>query len=113
MRSIKRDEDEGIGYIREILTSGRYRVELKSGRSVICYLAGVARKTKSQLTVGDRVRVELEGYHGKKGQITYRYRSPEMADEEVEEAADAGDTDEPDSPGEPDDAPEPPAPAAE
>ena len=91
VRSFKRDEDEGIGYIREILTSGRYRVELKSGRSVMCYLSAVARKTKSQLAVGDRVRVELEGYHGKKGQITYRYRSAELP----------GDEPDPDAPGDP------------
>lgn len=81
MRTSKRDDDEGIGYIREILTTGRFSVELLSGRTVLCYLAGIARSKKVRFSVGDRVRVELEGYHGKKGRITYRYRDIQPEDD--------------------------------
>ncbi|HEX8993922.1 MAG TPA: translation initiation factor IF-1 [Candidatus Paceibacterota bacterium] len=59
------------GTVTESLPNTLFRVELKTGETLIAYLAGKMRLHRIRILVGDRVLVQLDPYGGK-GRITRR-----------------------------------------
>jgi translation initiation factor IF-1 len=60
------------GQVIEALPSLNFRVKLNSGEEILAHLAGKLRLYRIKVMPGDRVRVELSPYDGKKGRIIYR-----------------------------------------
>lgn len=52
------------GKVTELLPNLRFRIDLDSKRMVIGYLSGKMIMHKIKVTVGDRVRIELDPYGG-------------------------------------------------
>lgn len=64
-------EEPVRGTVQEALPNTMFRVELGSGDSLICYLAGKMRLHRIKVLVGDTVEVLLDPYGGK-GRIVRR-----------------------------------------
>lgn len=65
----KKNETEGV--VVEALPDTLFRVELKGGEQILCYLAGRMRLHRIRVLLGDKVRLELDPYGGK-GRIVER-----------------------------------------
>ncbi len=59
------------GIVTEALPNTLFRVELKTGETLLAYLAGKMRLHRIRILVGDKVLVQLDPYGGK-GRITRR-----------------------------------------
>ncbi len=61
------------GVVKEILPGTLFRVEIESGKEVLCHLSGKMRKFFIKLLPGDRVKLEMTPYDLERGRIVYRY----------------------------------------
>jgi translation initiation factor IF-1 len=69
-------QDERVeleGTVVEPLPNAMYRVELKSGHTVVAHVSGEARMRLVRILPGDRVRLALSEYDSSRGRITHRY----------------------------------------
>ena len=62
------------GVVVDMLSNGKFRVELDNNHRIIAHLGGKMRKHYIRVILGDRVTVELSPYDLTKGRITYRHR---------------------------------------
>lgn len=62
------------GVIVEVLPSSFFNVELDNGHIVRCTISGKMRINNIQLTLGDKVRIEMSPYDLTKGRISFRYK---------------------------------------
>ena len=65
------------GVIVEVLSSSFFNVELDnvSDHKIRCTISGKMRINNIQLTLGDRVKVEMSPYDLNNGRITYRFKT--------------------------------------
>lgn len=68
----KSDVIELTGKVIEVLADSKYRVELESGHIVLGYLSGKMKKNRIQVTMGDKVLIELTPYDLQKGRVVRR-----------------------------------------
>ncbi len=61
--SSEKEQIEGV--VEEALPNTLFRVTLKSGETVLAYLAGKMRLHRIKVLVGDTVRLEIDPYGGK------------------------------------------------
>lgn len=71
-RMIKQKKEEVLGVVTEALPNATFRVELKDGRKLLCYLSGKMRMYHIKVMPGDEVRVELTPHDEARGRIVYR-----------------------------------------
>ncbi|HTH93246.1 MAG TPA: translation initiation factor IF-1 [Candidatus Paceibacterota bacterium] len=64
-------EESVRGVVQEALPNTMFRVELQTGETLVCYLAGKMRLHRIKVLVGDSVDVLLDPYGGK-GRIVRR-----------------------------------------
>jgi len=62
------------GVIVEVLPSSFFNVELDNGHIVRCTISGKMRINNIQLTLGDRVKLEMSPYDLNNGRISYRFK---------------------------------------
>lgn len=60
--------------VLEILPNALFRVQLENENIILGHLAGKLRQHNINITVGDRVDIEISPYDLTKGRITYRHR---------------------------------------
>ncbi len=60
------------GEVIENLPNTLFKVQIESGKIVLCYLSGKMRKNYIRILPGDRVRVEITPYDVNRGRIIYR-----------------------------------------
>lgn len=65
-------EVEGI--IKDVLSGGKYLVEMTNGLMVTAKLSGNMKRNKIKTVIGDRVRVAVSPYDLSQGRIVYRNR---------------------------------------
>lgn len=53
------------GTVIETLADFRYRVEIESGETIMCYLGGKMKFNRINVLVGDKVQIILDPYKGK------------------------------------------------
>ena len=70
----KDDAIEVRGRIVEALPSGRFRVALDTGQTVLAYVCGKLRVHYVRIVPGDAVMVEISAYDLTKGRIMYRLK---------------------------------------
>ncbi|ANP51379.1 translation initiation factor IF-1 [Streptomyces griseochromogenes] len=63
------------GTVIECLRNATFKVELKSGHTVLAHISGKIRKNYIKILPYDRVLVELSPYDLTRGRIRYRYRA--------------------------------------
>lgn len=68
----KKDVVEVIGDVSEVLPDSKFRIELGNGHLVLGYLSGRMIQNRIQVTVGDKVIVELTPYDLNRGRIIRR-----------------------------------------
>lgn len=71
---MKEDAIEVEGTVIEPLPNAMFRVELKSGHTVLGHISGKMRMNYIRILPGDRVKVEVSPYDLTRGRITYRYK---------------------------------------
>jgi translation initiation factor IF-1 len=71
----KENQIEEEGTVIDVLPGTKFRVELKSGRIVIAYLAGKMRQHFVKVCEGDSVRVAFSQYDFTQGRIVYRNKN--------------------------------------
>ena len=62
------------GVVKEILSNGLYRVEIKGEHEIIAHLKGRLRMHNIRIVIGDIVTVEISPYDLTKGRIVFRKR---------------------------------------
>lgn len=62
------------GTIVEVLPSTFFTVELDNGHHVRCTISGKMRINNIQLTLGERVKIEMSPYDLNNGRICYRFK---------------------------------------
>lgn len=62
------------GTVTESLPSALFRVKLDNDHKLLCTISGKIRKFNINISVGDRVDVEVTPYDLSKGRITFRHR---------------------------------------
>ena len=62
------------GTIVEVLPSTFFTVELDNGHYVRCTISGKMRINNIQLTLGERVKIEMSPYDLNNGRICYRFK---------------------------------------
>ena len=67
------------GVVTELLSEGRYRVQLDNDHMVLAYTAGRMKRNKIRTLVGDRVTIEMTPYDLTKGRITFRHKTESSA----------------------------------
>lgn len=70
----KQHSIEQEGTIVEVLPSSFFNVELDNGHIVRCIISGKMRINNIQLTLGDRVKIEMSPYDIHNGRISYRFK---------------------------------------
>lgn len=68
-----KSKEERDGVVVEALPNTNFRVDLGSGKIVLCHLSGKMRVNYIKVMPGDRVRVELTPYDETRGRIVFRY----------------------------------------
>ncbi|NLT19193.1 MAG: Translation initiation factor IF-1 [Firmicutes bacterium ADurb.Bin080] len=71
----KETQIEEEGTVIEVLPGTKFKVELKSGRVVLAYLAGKMRQHFVKVCQGDSVRVAFSQYDFTQGRIIYRNKN--------------------------------------
>jgi len=69
---VNQKKEEVLGVVTEALPNTTFRVELKNGRKLLCYLSGKMRMYHIKVIPGDKVRVELTPHDETRGRIIYR-----------------------------------------
>jgi len=69
----KDDVLEVDGIVTDSLPNATFKVKLDTGHELLCHISGKIRMHYIRITVGDKVKVELNPYSLDKGRITYRY----------------------------------------
>ncbi len=62
------------GIIKKTLPNAMFMVELKNGHTVLGHISGKMRKHFINISLGDKVNVEISPYDLTKARITYRER---------------------------------------
>jgi translation initiation factor IF-1 len=62
------------GVITQVLPGTMFRVKLANGHVVLAHISGKMRKNFIQLTIGDKVKMEISPYDLDKGRIAFRSR---------------------------------------
>jgi len=65
---------EAEGQIVEVLPNTMFRVKLDNGHILLATINGRMRKNNINVTLNDKVTVEISAYDLTKGRITYRRR---------------------------------------
>lgn len=60
------------GEVIDVLPNATFRVQLKTGQTVLGYISGKIRQNEIRILDGDRVELELSPYDLTKGRITRR-----------------------------------------
>jgi translation initiation factor IF-1 len=60
------------GKVMEVLPSAHWIVELENSRVIKAYLGGKLRQHNINISLGDRVIVEMSAYDTERGRIVYR-----------------------------------------
>jgi translation initiation factor IF-1 len=60
------------GMVTDSLPNATFKVEIKSGASVLGYISGKMRQHEIRILDGDKVEIELSPYDLTKGRITRR-----------------------------------------
>jgi len=73
---MKNQEGKNVvpGEVVEALPNTMFRVEIESGKILLCHLAGKMRIHYIKVMPGDKVQVELNDYDQERGRIVYRER---------------------------------------
>jgi len=75
MQSMQKEEAiEVEGTVVEPLPNAMFRVELKTGHTVLAHISGKMRMNFIRILPGDRVKLEMSPYDLTRGRITYRYK---------------------------------------
>ena len=70
----KQQAIEQEGTIVDVLPSSFFTVELDNGHHVRCIISGKMRMHNIQLTLGDRVKIEMSPYDLNNGRISFRLK---------------------------------------
>lgn len=70
--SMKQQNQEASGIVREALPNTTFRVELDNGKIILATILGRLRRNYIRILPGDRVRVELTPYDEARGRIVWR-----------------------------------------
>lgn len=62
------------GQVVEVLPNAMFRVKLENGHVLLATINGRMRKNNINVSMNDRVTVEISPYDLNKGRITYRRR---------------------------------------
>lgn len=62
------------GQVVEVLPNAMFRVKLENGHLLLATINGRMRKNNINVSMNDRVTVEISPYDLNKGRITYRRR---------------------------------------
>ena len=62
------------GQVVDVLPNAMFRVKLKNGHVLLATINGRMRKNNINVSMNDRVTVEISPYDLNKGRITYRRR---------------------------------------
>ncbi len=62
------------GIVRDVQTSGLFKIEFPEGAEAWGVLSGKLRKFRITILSGDKVKVEFSPHDLTRGRITYRYR---------------------------------------
>jgi translation initiation factor IF-1 len=68
----KTDSIKMEGEIVDVLPNATFKVQLKSGQTVLGYISGKMRQNEIRILDGDKVEMELSPYDLTKGRITRR-----------------------------------------
>lgn len=68
----KEDVIEVTGEVIEVLPDSKFRIELDNGHLVLGHLSGRMSQNRIQVTVGDKVIIELTPYDLSRGRVTRR-----------------------------------------
>ena len=70
----KDDLIEFDGMVTEVLSGGKFRIEVDEDHEVLAHLSGKMRKHRIRVVLGDRVRVAVSPYDPNRGRIVFRPR---------------------------------------
>jgi translation initiation factor IF-1 len=62
------------GTVTQVLPGTMFKVKLANGHEILAHISGKMRKNYIQLTVGDKVKVDMSPYDLTKGRIAFRSR---------------------------------------
>lgn len=62
------------GQVVEVLPNTMFRVAINDKHTILATISGKMRKNNINVSINDRVEVEISVYDLTKGRITYRYR---------------------------------------
>jgi translation initiation factor IF-1 len=62
------------GQVVEVLPNTMFRVAITDKHTILATISGKMRKNNINVSLNDRVEVEISVYDLSKGRITYRYR---------------------------------------
>ena len=68
----KTDSIKIEGEIVDVLPNATFKVQLRSGQTVLGYISGKMRQNEIRILDGDKVEMELSPYDLTKGRITRR-----------------------------------------
>ena len=68
----KEDVISTQGKVIELLTGGKFKVQLENGHIVEAHVSGKMRVNNIRILPGDTVRIEVSPYDLTRGRITYR-----------------------------------------
>jgi len=71
---MKEQAIEVEGTVVEPLPNAMFRVELKTGHTVLAHISGKMRMNFIRILPGDKVKLEMSPYDLTRGRITYRYK---------------------------------------
>ena len=60
------------GIVIDVLPNATFKVELKTGSTILGYISGKMRQNEIRILDGDRVEIEMSPYDLSKGRITRR-----------------------------------------
>lgn len=61
-------------FVTDVHAGGQFEVELESGQTSRCRLAGAMRKNKIRVILGDKVKIAYSPYDMSHGRIVQRYK---------------------------------------
>jgi len=70
----KEDLIQADGQVIEVLPNAMFRVKLENGHILLATINGRMRKNNINVSLNDKVTVEISPYDLSKGRITYRRR---------------------------------------
>jgi translation initiation factor IF-1 len=70
----KEDLIQADGQVVEVLPNAMFRVKLENGHLLLATINGRMRKNNINVSLNDKVTVEISPYDLSKGRITYRRR---------------------------------------